>query len=77
MQFETPTRMISFLYQNHQDTPSEIRDLYESISMPDSQPLFGQTRQNTHYLQGYTILSPGDRMWHRHGPKITLVLYSP
>ncbi len=39
MQFETPACMISFLYQNLQDTPSEIQDLYKSISMPDSQPL--------------------------------------
>ncbi len=34
MQFETPARTISFLYQNHQDTLSKIRDLYKSISMP-------------------------------------------
>ncbi len=38
MQYETPARTISFLYQNHQDTPSEFRDLYKSIFMPDSQP---------------------------------------
>jgi hypothetical protein len=41
MQFETPACTILFLYQNHQDTPSKIQDLYESISMPDSQPLSG------------------------------------
>ncbi len=40
MQFETPACTILFLYQNHQDTPSKIRDLYEFISMPDSQPPF-------------------------------------
>ncbi len=39
MQYETLACTILFLYQNHQDTPSEIRDLYEFISMPDSQPL--------------------------------------
>ncbi len=40
MQFEMPARTILCSHQNHQDTPSEIRDLYKSISMPDSQPLF-------------------------------------
>ncbi len=40
MRFEPPAHTISFLYQNHQDTPSEIWDLYKSISMPYSQPLF-------------------------------------
>jgi hypothetical protein len=38
MQFETRACTILFLYQNHQDTPSEIQDLYKSISIPDSQP---------------------------------------
>jgi hypothetical protein len=42
MQFETPACTILFLYQNHLDTPSETRDLYESISMPDSQLLLAR-----------------------------------
>ncbi len=33
MQFETPACTILFLYQNHQDTPSKIWDLYKSILM--------------------------------------------
>ncbi len=36
MQIETPAHTISFLYQNYQDTPSKIWDLYESIALPDT-----------------------------------------
>jgi hypothetical protein len=50
MQLETPARTISFLYQNHQDTPSEIRDLHESISIPE--------RANP-FLSGRLVLSTG------------------
>jgi hypothetical protein len=42
MRFETPAGTILFLYQNHQDTSSKIQDLYESISMPYSQPPHGK-----------------------------------
>jgi hypothetical protein len=34
MQFETPARTNSFLYQIPSGQPSENRDSYESISMP-------------------------------------------
>jgi hypothetical protein len=53
MQFETPTRTTLFLYQNHQDTPSKIQDLYESISMPDSQPHF----YSLHHLAPYHTMN--------------------
>ncbi len=53
-QFETSAHTISFVYQNHQDTPSKILDLYKSISMPDSQPLHTLTyhcHNHNHLLQ--------------------------
>jgi hypothetical protein len=47
VQFETPARTILFLYQNHQDIPPEIQDLYESISMPDKpSSIFSRSSQN-------------------------------